>query len=611
MKFILVAALIWSSYAFGQTHSDESILEIQNAMMDPDTALADLVRKNQILFIGNPNHYNHGTYERIIKLIKNIGLKENLRYLVLERHFDHAPFYQALATLPLDLAIDEIPFATRSSARNTLCASPEWSYSIQNFFPEIQKINVSRSMKERLIVTSIDGLASDQGIDLDHSIQTLPRDCSFAKAQGVLVKSANREMGTARNFLSFLKSMKPGQKAIVMYHWGHLLRGFKSCMPVKRGETWFSEIQPLTWIDRVMEKYPELSKKAAFAFIDEECSLGGGIVTLPPSFKLVQDILPSIRNQSVAIDLNKVNRSQWNEKGLDIFTANSLFKSYLEGQHASANQIQDLADLLLWNHDGPKESLNLVDPSAYLPNQCSKTAFSPIRTLRRNGEFANVGYGELGLAGSKIPLCTFTILRHGLMITAKHCFQHLEVFGLKVDPSKLTVTFPNGIAISKLNVRYDSGDNDIAYVEYEPNLTASIQIPKIVLSNQLPGPDDLLYVPGYPVAADNSRPIAISRFCSTTGKTGFLTKKPKDPGYGGKLAEIDCPAWWGQSGSPVFGITKHRKKRTLVLHGVLAHTFLVEDDGSVDQKEIVLDDFGKYVPKSNFSPISLRKDQMN
>lgn len=218
-------------------------------------------------------------------------------------------------------------------------------------------------------------------------------------------------------------------------------------------------------------------------------------------------------------------------------------------------------------------------------------------------DYPFVGFGTLN--GSS-PHCTYTIVKHGRLLTAKHCFEHRVLAGQPVKIRSLEVRFPGGTVIrgEQMNdLINDSGDNDLAWVTYSPSATSkSIALPKIEYANELPGGNSNLEMPGSPGMIE-PRPFINVVACKTTGRQGYFSALPKDPGYHGLLIEIDCPAWYGQSGSPVF---EKVPDGSLLLHGVLSHTFNVTADGSLRQDKIESDRYGQFIREAMFSPMNLR-----
>jgi hypothetical protein len=235
-------------------------------------------------------------------------------------------------------------------------------------------------------------------------------------------------------------------------------------------------------------------------------------------------------------------------------------------------------------------------------------AFGLAMRTEVNGTYSFVGYGVIS---GFSPHCTYSIVRHGLLLTAKHCFKHRAASAAPILPSQLSVLFPNNIEISANSIQeiiLDEGDNDIAWVTYDAQATIGrIDLPEIIFSDRLPEIDSKFDMPGSPVSGrQRTRDFTKVVDCQLTGREGRFPPKPRDLGYEGLLIEMDCPAWYGQSGSPILN---QGDGATIVLYGVLAHTFDVLADGSVDSNSIERDEIGNFVRRSIFSPIFLREYQ--
>ena len=230
----------------------------------------------------------------------------------------------------------------------------------------------------------------------------------------------------------------------------------------------------------------------------------------------------------------------------------------------------------------------------------------PVRRADTSGKFAFVGFGTYQTGfGGEIPLCTFSILRHGLLLTAKHCFTHLGSSTKPVKVKNLSVIFPGLVSLSGSALKeiiLDPGPNDIAYVRYEATRTEGvIALPSIKVGRGLPALEAELQMPGFPNAPAKNRKLALSLPCALNGRHDRFPPKAKDAGYEGELWEMACPAWRGQSGSPLI----EELDGAVTVYGVLTHTFQVNSDGSIDDSAVETDEFGKFVLLSAYSPLFL------
>ena len=193
----------------------------------------------------------------------------------------------------------------------------------------------------------------------------------------------------------------------------------------------------------------------------------------------------------------------------------------------------------------------------------------------------------------------------GILVTAKHCFTHHDVEPSNIQLEYLRVSFKNELSKNVLlygdqikELVFDSGENDIAYLVFEPKeLDAFIDFDNLnVEMNPIPNEIEVLHV-GYP--SGDQRVVSFD--CEFSGETGYFEPRITDPGYDGILLNTSCPAWYGDSGGPVFSIDEDKK---IQIWGVLTHTFDVDMFGDLLEDRISEDHVGKYVMTSMFSPFS-------
>ena len=225
------------------------------------------------------------------------------------------------------------------------------------------------------------------------------------------------------------------------------------------------------------------------------------------------------------------------------------------------------------------------------------------------------------------PVCTGFLVKHGVLATAKHCFSHKDINELNFDPKKLKVSFfteeldpffpqlplvIEGNDIIKLTL--DSGSNDIAYIIYKREATIDkIDLPKMEINTDVDISNETnVFRVGFPMGENHVFDKVMTKDCQFTGKTDFFHPTITDPGYEGLLYDTDCPAWFGDSGGPVFerveNTEKDEVKETIVIHGVLAHTFEVNFAGEIEESSKERDSIGEFVKTSNFSPFRLADD---
>jgi V8-like Glu-specific endopeptidase len=207
--------------------------------------------------------------------------------------------------------------------------------------------------------------------------------------------------------------------------------------------------------------------------------------------------------------------------------------------------------------------------------------------------------------------CTGTFVDHGLMITAKHCFD------FPVDKASVSVIFSENDltdsgASNKISNRdvvdviADDDSNDIAYILYRPEVTrqAGFLEPMNPESKHKPDAGLAALSVGFPDArnlgiGDRYRRV-VSENCQTTDQQGNVQ------GYDGALLGTTCEGWFGNSGGPVFVMFHPRAGYEWI--GVLTHTFENIDDTS-NLSALKDDRFGRWA-SINYSPFYLAK-QLN
>lgn len=297
------------------------------------------------------------------------------------------------------------------------------------------------------------------------------------------------------------------------------------------------------------------------------------------------------------------------------------------------------------------------------------TAFAGDRVLVQDNRYAfAAAMRPFGL--ERAVFCSGALLQHGLYVTAKHClYPAQERSGPMFSRSAFSIVIPENGLISKLGLVIepsqileiipDAGQNDIAWMVYDPNLTrGKVEIPNISIARDLPSTSVKFEMVGFPSLDRRDDPSLASRKkirkmiddeqrefarikesmphdswvslqnffdrieardfevlnlsmldqqflgrCFPTGKVGVWPRRAKHPGYLGILVETDCPAWFGNSGSVFF----LRKDDRLEAYGVLSHTLEILSDsesGEIDPRHIMVDQFDTYSDKVAFSPFS-------
>ncbi|RLA65429.1 MAG: hypothetical protein DRQ88_03230 [Epsilonproteobacteria bacterium] len=199
--------------------------------------------------------------------------------------------------------------------------------------------------------------------------------------------------------------------------------------------------------------------------------------------------------------------------------------------------------------------------------------------------------------------CSAFMVKHGVLISAKHCFSHYDIFPENFESQNLRVTFNSNEILTGDNVFelvFDRGENDLAYIIYDPDFSREkFDLSKILLSFAVEENVDIFRI-GFPGVGQYQGDKILTHQCRYLGNQDVFPPKITDPGYDGILLDTDCKAWHGDSGGPVMRkIDGH-----LEILGVLSHTFEVDFAGEIKEESMGEDDIGPYVKTSMFSPLS-------
>jgi len=228
--------------------------------------------------------------------------------------------------------------------------------------------------------------------------------------------------------------------------------------------------------------------------------------------------------------------------------------------------------------------------------------FFSLMAFASNREIIKELYPFVGKLNYQGVSCSAFIIKHGVLVTAKHCFSHHDFFPEDFKSTDLKVSFSNFVLEGQegSELVFDRGENDLSYIIYNPNLTQDkIDLTKIEPSLDVDDNTSLFRV-GFPGVGDFIDEKVLTYDCNYLGDKEFFPPKILDPGYEGILLDTTCQAWHGDSGGPV--IRKSGKK--LQILGVLSHTFEVDYAGRIKEESMGEDHIGPYVKTSMFSPFS-------
>ena len=225
--------------------------------------------------IGHSTHDNSTPYQYLKGLLEQIGADSNLRELVFERYHDNEPFYESLSEIELKDALIKAPFSTDQTLVRSLCGANEWAYVVVEIMPLVRKINAKRPAGSKLRVIPIDGMTAEMDLNWPGAGQNVEaKDCKYASTYHAThyALSANREQDTAKQFeLKVWSGLKAGEKAIGVYHHGHLIQGLQGCMSfMDDPEHWHSEFAPINWLSIFTKAHPEARSGIKLVMLDEK-----------------------------------------------------------------------------------------------------------------------------------------------------------------------------------------------------------------------------------------------------------------------------------------------------------------------------------------------------
>ena len=211
--------------------------------------------------------------------------------------------------------------------------------------------------------------------------------------------------------------------------------------------------------------------------------------------------------------------------------------------------------------------------------------------------------------------CTGTVLKPGIILTARHCFDNgvgKELKSITVKLNKRKKDEDEELTITKItSLNFDSANADLAWIQYDQQETESwSEIAPITIDRaKIPTSGTNLVVIGYPTTADGRLIKILTTNCRRLAKEGTIGPLPRDPGYLGILYDTDCFAWKGNSGGPFFTIKNKGDSFELdQLIGVVTHTFDLTLQGDILSSALGKDQFGTFVKTVNFTSILASAD---
>lgn len=308
------------------------------------SALREAYEQTQVLFIGTSSHLGRGGDELTLELLRDLSSDPRLRIIALERSHEFEPGFKELSRVELNQSV----FAQRigrapGQVKSAYCGlQKEWPWMDQQLFAWARKSNSTRDASHLVTVLPIDGLSIDEVLrsqkhirDEGSGIPVATGNCSYIQFKTPkftdrsldLLTTSNRELSTARNFERSVRTrLGPNDKAIVIYHFGHLLRDFESCQAGSTdGKNWVANWSKTSWLGEFAATHPEARSKIRVVLLDEP--------------------LPAQNPDGLMMSSLTGKEASQNGRGLQLFTPSSFFvQSYLGGQHRASISESELFD---------------------------------------------------------------------------------------------------------------------------------------------------------------------------------------------------------------------------------------------------------------------------
>jgi hypothetical protein len=374
-KYIVSFLLIYSSSVVSsQENLEDSIFDAHH-IKQPSKFLYEQYKRNQILFLGTANHQLYRHFNHLRDLLTLIGDDPNLKYIVFERSHDISRFYEYLSTETLKESLRLFEFQSERTKINSLCISPEWAFTIGDFSPWLRKLNKNLRPENPILIKSVDSISSSIGPPTEDEplipikdgtckASSLGIRSGRARESALIMTGATREKETAKNFTHEIwKELKSNEKAIVIYHYAHLI-DFEGCMPeLDEDGNWITNIVSTNWLRYFLNANSSARSSHSVIVMDEKDKAynKNGV------FKLTQRQFKR-HPYSFAIGLAPF-KGFLNEVGLNVFEDKAWWTQRMSPP-SSARTLDQLVDGIIWNAE-PYEDYMFKESHVYLPEVCN------------------------------------------------------------------------------------------------------------------------------------------------------------------------------------------------------------------------------------------------
>jgi hypothetical protein len=358
MRLLLLAFCL--SLSGGAEVAGASVAQVKRET--PIELLHRMYENSNILVLATSNHEEKTPYLLIQELLERVGEDPRLKLIAFEAEHDAEPLYEHLLGLektPAGAVEAEqalLNFHSDSAMMREKVCSPERAFILRDFTPVLREINARRAPKNRVRMVPLDGMSlfrhrlwplgdgNGHG-GLGGEIRFTESACEYrnAPSKAYYVVSSNREEDIAARFVARVAgSLKLGEKAIVIYHYSHAIRGFSSCMlgfDPGNPEAWFARQASSSWGELVKKRYPRVGAQMKTVFLDSGAKMSP-YVNLKVSERL-EEVFP---REAWAFDTKWLRESGYApERGVDALS----FSAYMKGVHPYGLQSEAALDEML------------------------------------------------------------------------------------------------------------------------------------------------------------------------------------------------------------------------------------------------------------------------
>ncbi len=330
--------------------------------------------------IGLSNHSSKTPYLYLNQLLEKIGSDPRLKIIALERQNDTQALYDELlrAPVPVEDPLPESETARMANVypdsgflREIVCSSPERAFTIRKIFPAVRSANRLRATTSAIRVVPIDGMRADRERLWPGVGKPITDRCGHRSAaqSTQYVESFNREQDTAKNFKErVLAVLGPNDKAIVVYHYGHMIRTFSSCAPgyMDSPDQWETRVTPTGWGAMLDREDPSFRLKSHLVVFDEGERMNPFV-----NFRVTEALRKKRPGEAWAFTTQDLDRQGLSlGSGVDVFGPSAQMLAVYSESLKSSEKLDQMIDSIV--HIPNVEDENAIGPaSQYYPVLCA------------------------------------------------------------------------------------------------------------------------------------------------------------------------------------------------------------------------------------------------